>query len=122
MVTITDYRVATNTLGEQFIALELSGDLEMVQSKQTGNFYATARKCSITSTFNEAVAGQMVGKQLPGHIEKQECEPYEYTNKQTGELITLTHTYNYNPNEKSEAVGAQVLNQVFSQNGVGVLD
>lgn len=57
MVTIVDYHVRTSTKdGKEFIALELQGDFELVQSEQTGRFYATAKRCSVSSTFNEDTA------------------------------------------------------------------
>ena len=52
-------------------------------------------KANITSTFSEEVAATMLGKQLPGQIIKQECEPYDYEIPDTGEVITLTHDYEY---------------------------
>jgi len=57
-------------------------------------------KANITSTFSEEVAATMLGKQLPGQIIKQECEPYEYTIPDTGETFTLTHRYEFTPKEK----------------------
>ena len=32
---------------------------------------------------------------MPGKIEKVEVEPYEYAIPETGELITLSHRYEY---------------------------
>jgi len=119
MVTVADYAVRQNAEGEDFVVLILQGDLEMVQSQETGRFYATARRCSITSTFNEAIASQMVGKQLPGAIEKIDCEPYEYVIPESGEVITLSHQWEYVPEEKEKKPASNVhANQdQFSQNG-----
>jgi hypothetical protein len=39
--------------GREFVALILQGGLSLVQSKNTGNFYATVKQCSILSTFYE---------------------------------------------------------------------
>ena len=66
MVTVSGYAVRQNQQGEEFVVLILQGDLEMVRSQETGNFYATAKKCTITSTFSKQFAAEMVGKQLPG--------------------------------------------------------
>lgn len=104
MVTISNYHVRQNNEGKSFIALELQGDLEMIQSASTGNFYASAKRCSISSTFTEDVAKNLIGKQLPGRIDRVECESYDYTVKETGEVISLTHTYTYVPDEKQEMV------------------
>ena len=119
MVTVADYAIRQNAEGEDFVVLILQGDLEMVQSQETGRFYATARRCSISSTFNEAVAAQMVGKQIPGNIQKVECEPYEYVIPESGEVVELSHRWEYVPEQKTQPVSPKVhANQnVFSQNG-----
>jgi hypothetical protein len=49
----------------------------MVQSERTGNYYATIKQASISATFDEEMAKRMLGKQLPGTIERIEVEPYE---------------------------------------------
>ena len=67
----------------------------MVKSKETGNYYATAKTASITSTFTEEVCQSLIGQELPGSIQKITCEPYEYTIKDTGEVITLTHRWEF---------------------------
>ncbi|MGN6293486.1 MAG: hypothetical protein ACTHMV_12150 [Chitinophagaceae bacterium] len=102
MVTITNYFVRETKEGKAFIALELQGELEMIQSTETGNFYATAKRCTISSTFSEEVAKNLLGKQLPGRIERIQTEPYDYTIKATGEVITLVHRYVYYPEEKQQ--------------------
>lgn len=121
MVTVIDYAVRENSEGEAFVALILQGDLEMVKSSETGKFYATARKCSISSTFSESVATQMIGKEMPGQIIKQDCEAYDYVVPETGETIELNHTWIYAPegvkanNKPTPKVHAN--HEVFSQNG-----
>lgn len=98
MVTIIGIENKQNLKGENFIALILQDGLTMVQSKTTGRFYATAQKTSITSTFDEQTAKSLIGTKLTGKIEKMPCEPYDYVIKETGEMVTLTHTWSYNPN------------------------
>ena len=97
MVTITNYHVRKSATGKIFITLEIHGGIEMIQSQQTGKFYATAKKCSIPSTFDESTAKMLIGTQMPGTIERVECDPYDYTVQQTGEVISLAHTYLYQP-------------------------
>ena len=124
MVTVSNYSVRSNTEGKSFITLVLQGDLEMVQSKETGKFYATLRTCSISSTFDENTAALMVGKQMPGSIVKEECESYEYTIPETGEIVNLSHRYTYSPMEQT-VVQQKPMNaaslfpnlNVFSSNG-----
>jgi hypothetical protein len=38
-----------------------------------------------------------IGKQLPGRIAKVPCAEYEYTIEETGEVITLSHHWEYLP-------------------------
>ena len=100
MVTVTNFFVRENKDGKPFVALELSGDIEMIQSAQTGRFYASAKRCTVSSVFSEDMAKTLIGKQLPGRIERVECEAYEYTVKETGEVLSLMHTYTYVPEER----------------------
>lgn len=83
---------------------------------------STARKTSIPSTFDEHICESMIGMQLPGDVERIECEEYEYVNKETGEVITLHHTYNYVPEEKKQAEKSvfQPAFAPFSMNGQSV--
>src|ERR1019366_9504862 len=96
MVTITGYRIAKKD-DKTFIALELQGDIEMVQSLETGNFYATARKASVTSTFSEDTAKGLIGTKMPGVIKRVASDPYDYTVVETGEVIKLAHKYEFQP-------------------------
>ena len=99
MVTISNYFIRQNKNGDSFISLELTGDVEFIQSSLTGKFYASAKRCSISSVFTEEVAKALIGKQLPGAIQRVECDPYEYTVEKTGETLLLSHTYTYVPDE-----------------------
>lgn len=101
MVTVVDYKKKKPQDGKEFNVLVLQGEIEMVRSKTSGQFYATAKSCTITCTFNEIICQGLIGKTLPGTIEKMQCDPYEYTVKETGEVLTLTHAYYYNPNPRT---------------------
>jgi hypothetical protein len=103
MVTVTGVEQRKNAKEELFNCLIISGDLEVVTSQATGKPYFTVRKMSIPCTFDEALARTMIGKQLKGEIQRLECEPYEYTNSDTAEVMTLTHTYQYCPNPSNLA-------------------
>ena len=105
MVTVTGYAMREAKDGREFITLELSGGLELVQSQETGKFYATARKCSIPSTFNEKVAEQMIGSKIEGDIVRVKSDPYEFADKKTGEIITLMHSWAYRPKGSFETIG-----------------
>ena len=97
MITISGYALRKSNDGKQFISLQLQGDVEMVQSMQTGKFYATSKRCSMPSTFSEDVAKGLVGTRMAGTIERVQCEPYDYTVPETGEVVALAHSYEYIP-------------------------
>ncbi len=97
MVIITNYFEVDSNDGGTYISLELSGDLELVQSKTTNKMYATTRKARISSTLTKEVAERMIGKQLDGTLERVEVEPYDYINPETGEIMRLAHRYEYRP-------------------------
>jgi hypothetical protein len=122
MVTVIDYDIRKNASGEEFIALILEGDIEMVQSQETGRLYATTRRCSLSSTFDEPTAQRMIGKELPGSIQKVECESYDYVIPDTGEVIQLQHTWLYRQEEVISApVGLRVKKEELSENGIPVM-
>ena len=101
MVTITNIAIRKTKDGKTFTSLELTGGLEMVQSQETGKFYATVRKCSVPTTFDEQIAKGLIGSSLEGNIVRSEALPYDYTNPDTGEVMTLNYSWTYVPNDQS---------------------
>lgn len=99
MVTIKNYHLRQGEKGA-YVSLELTGDVELVQSSSTGRFYATARRCFIFSTFDEQTARMMVGKQMPGSIKRVPCEAYDYVLPETGEVIRLGYRFDYTPEDE----------------------
>lgn len=99
MVTIVDFVKRQDKEGKEFYALILNGGIELVRSKTTGRYYATTRKCSITSTFNEVMCKSFIGSVLEGKIVKVPCEPYDYALPSTGEVINLDFRWQYVPEE-----------------------
>lgn len=95
MVQIVGYAERENSFGEKFFALILQGNLEMVKSKLTGNYYATAKKATVASTFTEEDCKKLVGQEIRGSVQRMPCEPYEFTNPSTGEVILLDHRWVY---------------------------
>lgn len=128
MVRIINYKERNKEDGTSFFVLELQGGIEMVQSKETGNFYATAKKAFIPSTFDEQTCVALIGTDMPGSISKEECEPYDYVVKETGEEITLFQRWVYMPENKTIAKPVNSSNNFqkylepdlkqFSQNGI----
>lgn len=103
MVTVNSYKVAQNKEGKDYVALELQGEIEAVQSSQTGKVYLTARSVWVPTTFNIAYASLLIGKQMPGNVRKEACQPYEYTIPETGEVISLAYQFVYDPEESGAA-------------------
>ncbi len=98
MVTVIDYAVRQRKEdGSEFIALILHGGLSLVQSKTTGNTYATVKKVSIPSTFDADTAKGFIGERMPGSVQRKECEPYEFIVKDSGEVLKLSHRWVYVP-------------------------
>ena len=95
MVTIVDFVKRTNSKGETFNALILQSGIELVKARETGRYYATAKKASIPSTFDEATCRSLIGTQIPGSIQRTESAPYLFTVQSTGEVLTLTHRWVY---------------------------
>ncbi len=126
MVRIIGYQQREKEDGTSFFVLELQGGVEMLLSKETSQFYATAKKAYVTSTFDETTCKALVGSEISGSIEKKEVQPYTYVVKEIGEELILTHRWVFVPEHK-EVQQEQPANQlmadtsVFSQNGVAEL-
>lgn len=126
MVRIINYKERIKEDGTSFFVLELQGGIEMVQSKETGNFYATAKKAFIPSTFDEDVCSALIGTEMEGKIIKEDCEPFSYTVKETGEEITLSHRWVYITEDTvipkqtavNDAHNVIANSGVFSKNGI----
>jgi hypothetical protein len=95
MVRIVNYLKRQTEDGKEFFVLEISGGLELVKSQTTNQFYATSKKAFISSTFDEQTCKALIGTEMPGSVVKQDCEPYEYVNKDSGEVMVLRHKYIY---------------------------
>jgi uncharacterized OB-fold protein len=95
MVTITDYKTMTNENGKSFNLLVVQGGLESVKSKNTGKTYFTAKTANVSCTFEEEMCKTLIGQQIDGSVNKVSVDPYEYTVPETGEILTLTHRYQY---------------------------
>lgn len=112
MVTVKSFATRQSKDGRAFITLELVGGLELVQSAQNGTFYATVRRCHVPATFDAETAAELVGTKMTGNIVRIESAPYEYTVSRTGEVITLQHTYAYQPSANSVPVGSTPVSEV----------
>ena len=95
MVTIVDVKERTSQNGNSFMALIVQNELVLVTSK-SGNVYVAAHRASIPCTLDFDTAKMMIGKELPGTIEKVECESFEQVNTD-GEIVHFNHRNQYVP-------------------------
>ncbi len=98
MVTIIGYKECISQAQKAFYSLVLQGELSLSQS-ESGNVYLTANKAAVMTSFTEEYCASLIGKQLPGHINKVPCEEYEYQTS-TGETVVLNYRYEYSPKEE----------------------
>lgn len=95
MVKIVDFKVYQREDDSEFCVLIVQGGIEAVKSNETGKTYLTARKARVPCTFDAETCQSIVGTSLDGIVRKVEVEPYEYIDKLTGDVLNLTHRYEY---------------------------
>lgn len=95
MVKVINWKAYQTEDGKEFYALQVQGGLEAVKSKETGRTYLTARKATVSCTFDKETCEMLKGTELPGSIKRIETEPYEYAIPESGEVVTLTHRFEY---------------------------
>lgn len=123
MVRIIGFKQREKEDGTPFFILELQGGVEMSLSKETGQYYATAKKAYVTSTFDEQTCRALIGSEMPGTIIKKEVDPFTYVVKETGEELVLNHRWVFAPEHEETAKHEEAVDQlmadtsVFSQNG-----
>ncbi len=122
MVRITNYQRRVTEQGKEFFTLELQGGIEVVKSQETGKSYMTARKATMSCTFDELTCQSLIGTELPGAVKKVQCEEYSYTIKETGETVTLSHRFEYTDTEEpvvTKDVGKTTLEEFMSKAPIG---
>lgn len=110
MVKIIDVKTITTETGKAFSMLVVQGGLEPLVSNKTGKIYLTMRKANVPTTFDAITCNSLIGTELPGKVEKVACEPYEYTVKETGEIMTLKHNWQYKDDDYVNA-NSQVIDK-----------
>ena len=71
MVRIIGFKERQSEEGNPFFVLELQGGIEMVKSQTSGNYYATAKRAFVSSTFDEQTCDALIGTELSGTIIKR---------------------------------------------------
>lgn len=103
MVNVIAFQKRTSLEGREYFAIQLQSDeIEFNISETSGRHYATLKKCWMSTTFDEATCKMMIGKQIPGTIIKEECEPYSYVNEDTGEEVMISFRNTFVPIESEE--------------------
>lgn len=95
MVTVKEIKRAENSRGEEFYGLIVQSGAIAVKSKKSGKVYFTAKTAFVSTTFDEKTASSLIGMEFEGTIRKVETDPYEYTIEETGEVIELSHRWEY---------------------------
>lgn len=115
MVKVIDYKSRETSEGKAFFVLILQGGLEVIKS-MSGNVYATAKRASLPTTFDADFCKSLIGVPMPGTIDKVQCEPYEYTIPETGEVVILSHRYEY----CEEELPAVDFTKIYPQSSNGI--
>jgi hypothetical protein len=84
---------------ESYSVLILSGDPEVLISKSSGRPYISARKTTIPVALDEKQAQALIGKELPGTIERVSCTPFQ-VKLATGKKVTIATAFQYMPPEE----------------------
>lgn len=95
MVNVIGYDLVEKENGDEFLMLILQGGVEAVKSETTGKMYFTARTVKVPATFDEDTCKSLIGSQFDGTIMKVPTDSYEYTIRETGEVVELKHRYEY---------------------------
>lgn len=125
MVRIINYKERLKEDGTSFYVLELQGGIELLKSKATGKFYATAKRAFIPSTFDEQTCNALIGTEMEGSIIKEDCDSFNYLIKETGEEVTLSHRWVYVTEDEAKSKQKSVKHEdgfmadieKFSKNG-----
>jgi hypothetical protein len=81
--------------------------------------YLTARTTYVATTFDEATVQALIGSSIPGTVKRVAAEPYEYTIKGSGEVVTLSHRFEYMPEDTPKTQPQPIQEEVFDFGGEG---
>jgi len=101
MVQIVAFEKKENSrTKESYSVLVLQGDPEVLISKSSGRPYISAKKTTIPCALEENQAHALIGKELPGSIERVSCTPFE-VKLATGKKVKISTAFQYLPAEKA---------------------
>jgi hypothetical protein len=94
MVQIIGFEKKQNKTNESYALLILQSEPEIMISKTSGRPYISARKTTIPCALEENQAQALIGKELPGSIERVSCTPFE-VKLATGKKVKITSAFQY---------------------------
>ena len=95
MVQIVAFQKKENSrTKESYSVLVLQGDPEVLISKSSGRPYISAKKTTIPCALEENQAQALIGKELPGSIERVSCAPFE-VKLATGKKVKVSSVFQY---------------------------
>ena len=93
MVQVLEVVERTSSKGNTFRVVIVGSDAQVVFSKD-GKPRVDAVKAGIPSNLPTEALKALIGNNLPGKLEKQECEPYTFIGND-GEEVTLDYRWQY---------------------------
>ena len=81
---------------------------EMPVKLATGRIYFTVRRATVPTTFDAGTCKKLLNSQIKGEVERVDCEPYKYTVEDTGEVLELSHRWEFR-DEDLEVLNRHVL-------------
>jgi hypothetical protein len=94
MVQIIGFEKKQSKTKESYSVLILQGEPEIMISKTSGRPYVSARKTTIPCALEENQAQALIGKELPGSIERVSCTPFE-VKLATGKKVKISSVFQY---------------------------
>jgi hypothetical protein len=94
MVQIIGFEKKQNKSNESYAVLIVQGEPEIMISKSSGRPYISARKTTIPCSLEENQAQALIGKELPGSIERVSCAPFQLT-LATGKKVKISSAYQF---------------------------
>lgn len=95
MVVVKEVKSYESNQGKEFFGLIVQSGAIPVRSKDSGRIYLTAKTAFVPTTFDELMCESLIGTEFPGTIKQISCEDYDFTIKETGEVVTMNHRWEY---------------------------
>jgi hypothetical protein len=98
MVQIIGFEKKQSKSKESYAVLILAAEPEVMISKSSGRPYISVRKTSIPCALEESQAQALIGKELPGTIERVSVTPFQLT-LASGKKVKISSAFQYMPPE-----------------------